>query len=120
MDEPPYDGQGKPIPSVMGLEGAWIKAETIFICTKGAPDHAFTAISAKGNGCVGLEAQWLAEKLDTTVAGLLDMNRSFGINASVTKTVPQAGAARAFIVEVIGAWGGFRTRLNISNTRGTA
>jgi len=119
MDEP-YEGQGEPIPSVMGLEGAWIKSETIFICTKGAPDHAFTAISAMGNNCVGLEAQWLAEKLDTTISGLLDMNGSFAISASVTETAPQAGAARAFIVEVIGAWGGFRTRLNISNTRGTA
>ena len=122
MSNPPYLGQGKPLPKEIGLDGDWIIENQVLLCRflHGKHGLAFPVISTTGADCVGFDADLLAEKMETDGKTLLEMNRCHALSVSFGPDVPSRGADKATFFEFRTPFAGIGFRVNVAKIKGRA
>jgi hypothetical protein len=120
------NGQGKPLPPIMGLEGEWVVEGYVFIYHSRSgrvPQAMFTMRAERHDGdlCLGFDSEQLAATLDVDVDTLIEANQAQTLIAlGVADVMPTHGgrSAKAYGFR-IGDREGFLT-IEIDQQEGTA
>ena len=91
--EPPYPGQGKPIPPELG-EGDWVVENRIFLTTNDLPNSPIQ-MSHAGNDCFRFQASRIARVMGISVPDIIQANRDGKLGVTNKTIDPRPGTSGA-------------------------
>ena len=111
IPKPPYEGQGEPLPSELGLNGEWIiEGRLLLARLPRAKRRAliFRVNLGKGRYCEGIDADLLANEIDAIPDGdtLIEMNRDQCLAVSMENVAPIPGTKHGTFFTIVTPWGG--------------
>lgn len=99
MNDPPYPGQGTPLPEALNLDGQWVHEGRAFLfvsSSSGTQDQLLGLEDNDGTTAEGFDANVIAEKLGVSIASLLEINRLKQLRL-VWSAIGTIGSARSTI-----------------------
>jgi hypothetical protein len=111
IPKPPYKGQGKRLPSRLGINGDWIIEGRLLLARM--PPHKrraliFTVQLGGGRYCEGIDADLLAREFEIMpdAETLLEMNRDRCLAVSMQDVASLPGTNRGIFFTIVTPWGG--------------
>jgi hypothetical protein len=123
MAQPPYPGQGKPVPAETGIHGTWVIEGEVFIFRADPPRSMgeFGGITRPdGYECDGFDADFLADHLKITPDEVMDLNRRKQLMVERRPAAVGLGADTTIEYDIRTPLVGVRQRINRAAPKGEA